>query len=93
MAVVTGCSNDGSVAQEDARRERGVVKKSQQSTTYFTLKQIFKFNSHIGLIKVKKELTGFFKGWEWCSMGFPEGEARGKSQEAALPARGKPRPS
>ena len=36
---------------------------------------------------------GFSEGWQGCSEGFPEGEARGKSRGAALPARGKPRPS
>ena len=36
---------------------------------------------------------GFSKGWQGCSEGFPEGEAQGKSRGAALPARGKPRPS
>ena len=35
----------------------------------------------------------FSKGWQGCSEGFSEGEARGKSRGAALPARGKPRPS
>ena len=48
----------------------------------------------IGLILVKEEgRTGFSEGWQGCSEGFPEGEARGKSRGAALPARGKPRPS
>ena len=47
-----------------------------------------------GLIRVKEEgWTGFSDGWQGCSEGFPEGEAQGKSQGAALPARGKPRPS
>ena len=33
-----------------------------------------------GLIQVKKEgQTGFSKGWQGCSEGFPGGEARGKS--------------
>ena len=33
-----------------------------------------------GLIQVKEEgLTGFSEGWQGCSEGFPEGEARGKS--------------
>ena len=36
---------------------------------------------------------GFSKGWQGCSEEFPEGEAQGKSQGAALPARGKPHPS
>ena len=36
---------------------------------------------------------GFSKGWQGCSEEFPEGEAQGKSRGAALPARGKPRPS
>ena len=52
------------------------------------------FSAHIGLIWVKEEgRTGFSKGWQGCSEGFPEGKARGKSRGAALPARGKPRPS
>ena len=43
---------------------------------------------------VKEEgRTGFCKGWQDCSEGFPEGKARWKSQGAALPARGKPCPS
>ena len=47
-----------------------------------------------GLIQVKEEgWTGFFKGWQGCSEGFPEGEAWGKSLGIALPARGKPCPS
>ena len=47
-----------------------------------------------GLIRVKEEgWTGFSKGWQGCSEGFSEGEARGKSRGAALPARGKPHPS
>ena len=49
---------------------------------------------HIGFILVKEEgRTGFFEGWQGCSEGFPEGEARGKSRGAALPARRKPCPS
>ena len=41
----------------------------------------------IGLIQVKEEgWTGFSKGWQGSSEGFPEGEAQGKSQGAALPA-------
>ena len=32
----------------------------------------------------------FSKGWQSCSEGFLEGKARGQSQGAALPARGKP---
>ena len=48
----------------------------------------------IGLIRVKEEdWTGFSKGWQGCSKGFPEGKARGKSREVALPAQGKPHPS
>ena len=40
-----------------------------------------------GLIRVKEEgLTGFSEGWQGCSEGFPEGEARWKSPGAALPA-------
>ena len=47
-----------------------------------------------GLIQVKEEgWSGFSEGWQGCSEGFPEGEARGKSWGAALPAPGKPRPS
>ena len=47
-----------------------------------------------GLIRVKEEgWTGFSEGWQGCSKGFPEGEARGKFRGAALPARGKSRPS
>ena len=47
-----------------------------------------------GLIQVKEEgWTGFSEGWQGCSEGFSEGKARGKSRGAALPARGKPRPS
>ena len=43
---------------------------------------------YIGLIQVKEEgWTGFSEGWQGCSGGFPEGEARGKSRGAALPAR------
>ena len=39
-----------------------------------------------GLIEVKEEgWTEFSEGWHGCSEGFPEGEARGKSQGAALP--------
>ena len=38
-------------------------------------------------------MTGFSEGWQGCSEGFPEGEARGKFPGAALQARGKPRPS
>ena len=35
----------------------------------------------IGLIQVKKEVwTGFSKGWQGWSEGFPKGEARGKSR-------------
>ena len=38
---------------------------------------------------VKEEgRTGFYEGWQGCSEGFPEGEARGKYQRGALPARG-----
>ena len=38
-----------------------------------------------GLIWVKEEgRTGFSQGWQGCSDGFPEGEARGKSRGAAL---------
>ena len=37
--------------------------------------------------------TRFSKGWQGCSEGFPEGKAQGKSRGAALPTRGKPRPS
>ena len=49
---------------------------------------------YIGLILVKEEgRTGLSEGWQGCSKGFPEGEARGKFRGAALPARGKPRPS
>ena len=49
---------------------------------------------HIGLIRVKEEgWTGFSEGWQGGSKEFPEGEARGKSRGAALPARGKPSPS
>jgi hypothetical protein len=33
---------------------------------------------------------GFSEGWQGCTEGFPKGEARGKSQGAALPAQGKP---
>ena len=48
----------------------------------------------IGLIQVKEERwTGISKGWQGYSEAFPEGEARGKLRGAALPARGKPRPS
>ena len=48
----------------------------------------------IGLIWVKEEgRTGFSKGLQGCSKGFHEGEARGKSWGAALPAQGKPCPS
>ena len=48
----------------------------------------------IVLIKVKEEgWTWFSKGLQGCSEGFPEGEARGKSRGAALPALGKPRPT
>ena len=48
----------------------------------------------IGLIWIKEEgRTGFSKGWKGCSEGFPEGEARGISPGAALPAQGKPCPS
>ena len=48
----------------------------------------------IGLIQVKEEgWRGVSEGWQGCSEGFPEGEARGKSRGAALPAQGKPRPS
>ena len=36
---------------------------------------------------------GFSEGLQGCSEGFPEGEDRGKSKGAALPALGKPRPS
>ena len=36
---------------------------------------------------------GFSEAWQGCSEVFPEGEARGKSRGAALPARGKLRPS
>ena len=44
----------------------------------------------IGLIHVKEEgWTGFSSVWQGCSEGFPEGEAQGKSQGGALPARGK----
>ena len=47
-----------------------------------------------GLIQVKEEeWMRFSKGWQGCSEEFPKGEARGKSRGAALPARGKPRPS
>ena len=36
---------------------------------------------HIGLIQVREEgWTGFSKGWQGCSEGFPKGEAGGKSQ-------------
>ena len=46
------------------------------------------------VIQVKEEgWTGFSEGWQDCSEGFPEGEARGKSRGAALPAQGKPSPS
>ena len=38
-------------------------------------------------------MTGFSEGWQGCSEGFPEGEARGKFPGAALLAQGKPRPS
>ena len=35
---------------------------------------------YTGLIQVKEEgLTGFSEGWQGCSEGFLEGEARGKS--------------
>ena len=48
----------------------------------------------IRLIQVKEEgWTGFSKGWQGWSEGFPEGKAQETSEKAALPARGKPRPS
>ena len=47
-----------------------------------------------GLSHVVNPCTrGGMDGWQGCSEGFPEGKARGKSQEAALPARGETRPS
>ena len=49
-----------------------------------------------GLIRVKKEgPKGFFLSWQGWSKGFAEAKAKaqGKSQEAALSAQGKPRPS
>ena len=47
-----------------------------------------------GLIQIKEEgWTGFSECREACSEGFPEGKATGKSLEAALPARQRPRPS
>ena len=47
-----------------------------------------------GLIQVKEEgWTGFSKGWQRCSEGFPKGKVWGKSWGAALPAQRKPRPS
>ena len=50
--------------------------------------------ANTGLIQVKEEgRTGCSDGWQGCFEGFPEGEARGKSRGAVLPARGKPRPS
>ena len=36
---------------------------------------------------------GVFRGLAGLLRGIPEGEARGQSRGAALPARGKPRPS
>ena len=49
---------------------------------------------NLGLIQVKEEgWTGFSVGWQGCAGGFPKGKTRGKSQGAARPARGKPRPS
>ena len=49
---------------------------------------------NLGLIQVKEEgWTGFSVGWQGCSGGFPKGKTRGKSQGAALPGQGKPRPS
>ena len=51
-------------------------------------------SQQLGLIQVKEEgWTGFSKGWQGCSEGFPEGKAQGKSWGAALLAQGKPRPS
>ena len=38
------------------------------------------YKGETGLIRVKEEgWTGFSDGWQGCSKGFPEGEARGKS--------------
>ena len=68
---------------------------SSTPPTYFRESQAWSL-PQIGLIRVKEGgWTGFSKGWQWqsCTEGFPKGEAQGKSWGAAMPARGKPRPS
>ena len=46
-------------------------------SSWQTLSQLL---TGIGLIRVKEEgQTGFSRGWQDCSEGFPMGKARGKS--------------
>ena len=46
--------------------------------------------SQNGVLLKEEGRTGFSKGWQGSSEGFPEGGAQGKSRGAALPAQGKP---
>ena len=49
------------------------------------MSQLFALLAEIGLIQVKEEGgTGFSESWQGCSEGFPEGEAQGKSRDAAF---------
>ena len=61
--------------------------RGESATNGVTLLALSLVRVYIGLIQVKEEgWTQFSKGWQGCSEGFPEGEAQGKSQRAALPA-------
>ena len=63
-----------------------LLQKLQQERLWWDLQN--------GLIRVKEEgWTDLSEGWQVCSGGFCEGEARGKSRGVALPPRGKLHPS
>ena len=62
---------------------------------YYQTPEWTKWKKTIDWINPSKRggMAGFSKGWQDCSEGFPEGEVRGKSGKAALPAQGKACPS